>query len=98
MTHQAPLIPTTTGPDLWRKFRLDHSHHVNAAPWLDAIARNAPVGTCRRPAPSGKACGGYLKPAGQPHRAGPIDWYPIRCDTCRHESAARGPAPRKRRR
>ncbi|MFI2663714.1 hypothetical protein [Micromonospora carbonacea] len=95
MTHQAPLIPRTDGPDIWRRFRLDGSHRINAAPWEDARARGEPVGTCRNPT-AGKACGGYLKP-GKPYRVDRIDWYPTTCGTCGNEAAARGPSPPRRR-
>ncbi|WP_431976160.1 hypothetical protein [Micromonospora haikouensis] len=97
MTHQAPLIPTHHGPDIWRRFRLTGSRRINAAPWMDALSRGEHVGTCRTPTATGKACGGNLKP-GKPYRAGPIDWYPTVCDACGSETAARGPAPARRRR
>jgi len=91
MTHQAALIHQPGRGGIWRRFLLDDRRHVNAAPWLDALAQHAPVGTCR-------ADGGYLFPAGQPYQpaGGRRDFYPAECDTCKTQTAAPGPAPRKR--
>ncbi|MEU8264457.1 hypothetical protein AB0C02_28025 [Micromonospora sp. NPDC048999] len=94
MTQQAPLIPTRHGPDIWRRFRLTGSHHINAAAWEDARAQRHPVGTCRN-LTSDKACGGNLDP-GQPYDVGRRQFFPTRCGTCGHETAAPGPAPRKK--
>jgi hypothetical protein len=91
MTHQAPLIPTRHAPDIWRRYRLPSSRAINEAAWEDARARGAPVGTCRAGPPGGPTCGGYIEP-GEPygdHRR----MFPGRCATCRHETAAPGPAP-----
>lgn len=94
MTHQAPLIAVRHGPDIWRKFRLPGSHHVNAAPWEDARTQGHPVGTCHNLV-TDKACGGYLDP-GKPYEVGGRQFFPTRCATCGNEAAAPGPAPARK--
>lgn len=78
---------------IWKKFWLSgDTRAINAAPWMDALAQESLVGTCR-------SCGGYLKPA-KPYRIGLIDWYPASCvgrgDTpaCGTQTAAAGPRPK----
>ncbi|TDC35666.1 hypothetical protein E1211_15280 [Micromonospora sp. 15K316] len=89
MTHQAPLIHDGRG-GIWPRYRLPGTHSINAAPWMDAIARRQPVGTCR-------SCAGYLFPNGPPY-GGARRWYPTRCVTCKSETAAPGPAPARKKR
>ncbi|MEV4197033.1 hypothetical protein [Micromonospora globbae] len=95
MTHQAALIPSRHGPDIWRRFRLPGSGAVNAAPWEDARAQGHPVGTCRHTV-NGKACGGYLTP-GKPYEVGRRQFFPTSCASCGNEAAAAGPAPARKR-
>ncbi|MFI7072068.1 hypothetical protein [Micromonospora sediminicola] len=92
MTHQSPLVHVPGRGGIWRRYLLDDRRHINAAPWHDAIAQRAPVGTCRRD-------GGYLFPAGQPYanQGSARQWYPTACATCKEHTAAPGPAPRKKR-
>ncbi|MEU4590016.1 hypothetical protein [Micromonospora aurantiaca (nom. illeg.)] len=92
MTHQAPLLHVPGRGGIWRRYKLPGTSTINAAPWHDAIAQRAPVGTCRRD-------GGYLFPAGQPYtNAGSArQWYPAACATCHEQTAAPGPAPPKKR-
>lgn len=88
MTQQAPLIHMPGRGGIWRRFLLAGGRHINAAPWLDALARRHPVGTCTKD-------GGYLFPSGQPY-GDARQWYPARCATCQADTAAPGPAPRKK--
>ncbi|SCL32071.1 hypothetical protein GA0070616_4382 [Micromonospora nigra] len=99
MTHQAPLIPTRHGPDIWRRYRLPGSRAINHASWEDARVQGHHVGTCRHTAPSGsgKACGGCLRP-GRPYTVGGRHMYPTTCGTCGHEAAAGGPTVKRSRR
>ncbi|MGW5556875.1 hypothetical protein ACWER9_06585 [Micromonospora sp. NPDC003944] len=91
MTQQAALIHQPGRGGIWRKYLLLPSRTINAAPWLDAYAQHAPVGTCR-------PCGGYLFP-GPPYRPSGSrrDFYPATCATCKQDTAAPGPCPRKKR-
>ncbi|MCX5066924.1 hypothetical protein OOJ91_13815 [Micromonospora lupini] len=91
MTQQAALIHQPGRGGIWRRFLLTGPDRViNAAPWMDAVAQHAPVGTCR-------PCGGYLFP-GQPYRpaSGNRDWYPAVCATCHTDTAAPGPRPTRK--
>jgi hypothetical protein len=89
MADQAALIHHSGGPEIWRRFLLSAPDRaVNAAPWLDAVARREPVGTCR-------PCGGYLFPA-QPYQVGRRHFYPATCASCQHETAAPGPKPSRK--
>ncbi|MFI6819744.1 hypothetical protein ACIBJE_02180 [Micromonospora sp. NPDC050187] len=90
--NQQALIPDGR-VRIWPRFRLSGSRAINAAPWMDALSRNEPVGNCR--------CGAHLWP-GQPYT--PIganrQWYPATCKPpagCGHQLAAAGPAPTRRR-
>ena len=92
MTQQQPLVHIPGRGGIWSRFKLPGTRTVNAAPWMDALARHAPVGTCRRD-------GGYLFPSGQPYTntGSTRQWYPAACATCREQTAAPGPAsPRKK--
>lgn len=90
--NQAALIHD--GRDsIWRRYLLaGPGRAINAAPWMDALSRNEPVGTCR--------CGAFLWP-GQPYTpAGATrQWYPATCTAtgCGHELAAAGPKPAPKR-
>lgn len=90
MTQQQPLVHIPGRGGIWRRFLLPGTRAINAAPWLDAIARHEPVGTC-------PGCAGHLFPAGHPNRIGGRDSYPVECATCHAQSAALGPAQRKKR-
>lgn len=75
---------------IWRRYWLTGpGRAINAAPWMDALARNEPVGTCR--------CGAYLWP-GRPYApaGGTRQWYPATCKAalCGHQLAAPGPKGR----
>lgn len=78
---------------IWRRYWLTGpGRAINAAPWLDALARREPVGTCR--------CGAHLWP-GQPYTpAGGIrQWYPATCKPsagCGLQVAAGGPKPTRK--
>ncbi|MER7164515.1 hypothetical protein ABT336_00330 [Micromonospora sp. NPDC000207] len=85
---QGALIHDGRG-GIWRKFRLDNTRAINAAPWLDALAQRHPVGTCR-------PCGGHLWP-GQPYTVGGRQLYPATCSACNREAVAPGPAPKRKR-
>lgn len=93
MTQQQPLVHMPGRGGIWRRFLLDGSRTINAAPWLDALAQHAPVGTCRD-------CSGYLFPEGQPYRPTGCrrDFYPAECATCKTQTAAPGPAPARKKR
>ena len=90
MTQQQPLVHIPSHGGIWRQYLLPGTRTINAAPWHDAIAQHHPVGTCR-------GCAGHLFPTGRPHRIGGRDSYPVECTTCRAQSAALGPAQRKKR-
>ena len=91
MSQQTPLVHLPGRGGIWRRFLLPDRRTVNAAPWLDALAQHAPVGTCR-------PCGGHLFPEGQPYRPAGTnrDFYGARCARCKADTAAPGPAPARK--
>lgn len=80
---------------IWKKFRLTGGDRaINAAPWMDALSRREPVGTCQ--------CGAFLFP-GQPYTplGATRQWYPATCKPttgCGNQVAAAGPKPARKKR